>query len=60
MTELNFGPFKIVNSMFATNDSLESLKGSMKSAAGIYGYTNRAFIKTEFFTKSEVKHEAFY
>ncbi len=30
MAELNFGPFKIVNSMFATSDSLESLKGGSK------------------------------
>ena len=59
LAELNLGPLVIVNSMFATNDSLESLKGSVKSAAGIYGYTNRAFIKTEFFTKS-VKNKVLF
>ena len=48
MAELNFGPFKIVNSMFATSDSLESLKGGSKKVKGIYGYTNRAFITTDF------------
>ena len=52
MAELSFGPFKIVNSMFATSDSLESLKGGSKKVKGIYGYTNRAFITTDFELKN--------
>jgi len=50
--ELNFGSFKIVNSMFATTDTLESLKGGSKNVKGIYGYTNRAFIQTDFEVKN--------
>jgi len=52
MAELNFGPFKIVNSMFATSDSLESSKGGSKKVKSIYGYTNRAFISTDFEIKN--------
>ena len=50
--ELSFGPFKIVNSMFATTDSLESLKGGSINVKGIYGYTDRAFIQTDFEVKN--------
>ena len=52
LAELNFGAIKIVNSMFATLDSLESLKGGFRKVKGIYGYTNRAFITTDFELKN--------
>ena len=45
MVELKLGSISMLNSMFVTTDSLESIKGGSRNIGGVYGYTNRAFMK---------------
>lgn len=40
--------FRLYNSMFATTDSLEALKGGHKKVKGILGYTNQALVAFRF------------
>lgn len=44
IAEFHFSRFTIVNSMYATTNSLEAIKGGRKKVKGIFGYTNQAYL----------------
>ena len=48
VAKFNFSNFTIVNSMFATSDSMEAIKGGHKRVKGIFGYTNQAYLDFRF------------
>ena len=48
VADFNLGPINLFNSMFFTYDSLEAIKGAGNSIAGLYSYTNRSYISTQF------------
>lgn len=44
VAEFHFPHFSVVNSMFATTDSLEALKGGQHKVKCIFGYSNKAYL----------------